>query len=161
MTNINTTAFTISNCIVVIHQTIEKVRKCVASHQINNVINIWNRPFINRIYNLPFNLLVPIFCKGKTGQSKLWKESYNLLGLQRKSPNLELSSKSTMLRITSIKLYYNSIISSIDIIISNNNPVLFDNINLLNLPHLANSLKLLAPPKNLLPFLDLLSENLE
>lgn len=48
----------------------DKVRKNIASHQVNNVLNICNWPFSRLIYDLPINSLILIYRNSNTGQSK-------------------------------------------------------------------------------------------
>ena len=49
---------------------INEVWKCIASQQINNALNTYNALFIAFVYDLPINLLVLVYQKKITGQTK-------------------------------------------------------------------------------------------
>lgn len=67
----------------------DKVKKNITSHQINNTLNTYNRLFTRSMHNLPINLSVLVYREGNTNQSKEWKGLYNFISIQSKSVIIE------------------------------------------------------------------------
>ena len=59
----------ITQGIMAMRKTMDKVRKCTTSQQVNDALNTWNRCSTAVIYNLPINSSVLVYCEGNVGQS--------------------------------------------------------------------------------------------
>lgn len=51
-------------------KSIDKIWKSITFCQVNNILNTQNRPFIKLVYDLLINLLVLVYSKKNTSQSK-------------------------------------------------------------------------------------------
>lgn len=94
-----------------VKKAMKEVRKSNAFRQINNLLNIRNDSFIDQIHDSSINLPVLIYREGNANQSKLRKESYKLLSIQKEFIIIELLNELIMFRTTSVKSYLNLIIN--------------------------------------------------
>ena len=67
MTEINASSLTITQYIMVMQKAMKKVWKLIASHQIYDILNIWNRSSTNVVYDLSLNSLLLVYQEGNIG----------------------------------------------------------------------------------------------
>ena len=136
MTEIDAPLSIITQYTTAMQKAIEEVRKLVASCQVHDALNTWNRPFTSIVYDLPLNSLVLVYREGDTGQSRSWKVPYKLFSLQGELAIVELPNGPTKFRCTLVKPYYEPVFSTIDTSIDLNENILP---NLSNIPNPPNT----------------------
>jgi hypothetical protein len=90
----------------------KKVRKTIASRQMNDVLNMRNDSSTILIHDLSLNSLVLMYRDRNVDQSQSWKDSYKSLSIENESAVIETTSESTKFRATFIKSYHENDIDS-------------------------------------------------
>lgn len=103
---------TINQQNIAMRNAIEEVRWSHASLQVKDILNIWNGPFTNLIYDLSLNSPIFVFCKKNAAQPRLSKGPYKFFSIQSKFAIIELSSNPTQFCSISVKPYYNPVIET-------------------------------------------------
>lgn len=67
MTEIDASSLTITQHTVAVRKIIDEVRRCMATQQVNDVLNTRSGLSTTHIYDLPPNSQVLVFCKGNIG----------------------------------------------------------------------------------------------
>jgi hypothetical protein len=106
MIEMNVASSTIIQRFIAMRKAINKVRKFVATRQLNDALNIRNDSFTILIHNLSLNFFVFVYREKNDNQSKSWKDSFKLLNVNDESIIMKLSNDSTKFRSTVIKFYY-------------------------------------------------------
>jgi hypothetical protein len=106
MIEMNASFSTIIQRSIVMRKTMNEVRKLIATHQLNDALNIRNASFSILIHNLSLNFNVLVYRERNDNQSESWKDSFKLLNINDESAIIELLSDSTKFRSTMIKSYY-------------------------------------------------------
>ena len=69
MNKLNVQSVSIIQRVITIKKAMNEIQKCTASQQVNDALNIWNRPSIVAVLGLPINLSILVYRKGNIGQS--------------------------------------------------------------------------------------------
>jgi hypothetical protein len=87
--------------VAVIQKAIAEIVKLWAKQASNSALYYCNRPDITLVYNLPLNFKVLVWCK-----SGNWTRLYCLLAVENEIYYIQLPSRLTSFKSTSIKLYF-------------------------------------------------------
>ena len=67
MTELDTLSLLITHYIMAMKKAIDKIRKCIASWQINDALNTCNRLSTASVHDLSINLLILVYQEGNAG----------------------------------------------------------------------------------------------
>jgi hypothetical protein len=84
----------------------KKVRKSIATRQMNDVLNMQNDSIKILIHDSSLNSLVLVYLERNVDQSKSWKDLYKLLSIKNESIMIETFNDSSKFRSIVIKSYY-------------------------------------------------------
>jgi hypothetical protein len=97
---------TITQRAIAMRKAMNKVKRFVATRQVNDALNIRNKSSTASLHDLSLNFSVLVFREGNIGHSESWKGPFRLLSIEDESMIIDLSSGSTKFRSISIKSYY-------------------------------------------------------
>ena len=104
----NASFFIVIQRVVIIKKTINEIKKHIASRQIKNIFNIWNKSSTISVRNFSLNSEILIFRKNIENQTDAWKKLYKFFDLKNETIIIKFFWKSTQFRIIIIKSYYRS-----------------------------------------------------
>ncbi len=91
---------------IAMQKAMKKVRKSIATRQMNDVLNMQNDSIKILIHDSSLNSLVLVYLERNVDQSKSWKDLYKLLSIKNESIMIETFNDSSKFRSIVIKSYY-------------------------------------------------------
>ena len=105
MAKLDTPSPTVTQRVNVVKKAITEICKLCIERQVANILNIWNGPKIDTVYNLPLNSLVLVWRKGNIGYLGHWDRPFTLLIVKGEIYIIKLISRPILFYFIVIKLY--------------------------------------------------------